>query len=55
MMADARLKFDHIHIIGEAPQGTIFSVEPCEFLPGARIAYRQAPDGVTVELVQAKA
>ena len=55
MMADARLKFDHIHIIGEDPQGATFSVEPYEFLPGARIAYRQAPDGVTVEFVQAKA
>ncbi len=35
-------------------RGAIFSVEPHEFLPGSRIAYLAAPDGVTVELVQAK-
>ena len=35
-------------------RGAAFSVEPHEFLPGSRIAYLAAPDGVTVELVQAK-
>jgi len=35
-------------------RGAIFSVDPHEFLPGSSIAYLEAPDGVTVELVQAK-
>ena len=35
-------------------KGAVFSVDPHEFLPGLRIAYLAAPDGVTVELVQAK-
>lgn len=35
-------------------KGATFSVEPYDFLPGSRIAYVEAPDGVTVELVQAK-
>lgn len=36
-------------------RGARFSVEPHEFLPGSRIAYLDAPDGVTVELVHAGA
>ncbi len=35
-------------------KGAVFSVEPYEFLPGARIAYLEGPDGVSIELVQAK-
>ena len=31
-----------------------FSVEPHDFVPGARIAYLEAPDGVSIELVQAR-
>lgn len=56
-MADARVKFDHIHIISQDPQAAadwyahILGGE----ITGVRIAYLQAPDGVTVELVQAKA
>lgn len=34
-------------------RGARFSVEPHEFMPGSRIAYLAAPDGVTVELVSA--
>ena len=33
-------------------QGATFSVEPYDFTPGNRIAYLQAPDGVSIELVQ---
>ena len=33
-------------------KGATFSVEPYDFTPGARIAYLEAPDGVSVELVQ---
>lgn len=39
---------------GLRQKGAVFSVEPHEFLPGFSIAYLAAPDGVTVELVQAK-
>jgi catechol 2,3-dioxygenase-like lactoylglutathione lyase family enzyme len=35
-------------------KGANYLVEPHDFLPGSRIAYLAAPDGVTVELVQAK-
>ncbi len=35
-------------------RGARFSVDPHDFLPGSRIAYLEAPDGVTVELVQAQ-
>lgn len=35
-------------------KGAIFSVEPHEFSPGARLAYLQAPDGVSIELMEAK-
>jgi catechol 2,3-dioxygenase-like lactoylglutathione lyase family enzyme len=35
-------------------KGAKYLVEPHDFLPGSRIAYLAAPDGVTVELVQAK-
>jgi len=35
-------------------RGATFSVEPYDFVPGARIAYIEAPDGVSIELVQAK-
>lgn len=35
-------------------KGATFSVEPYDFVPGARIAYIEAPDGVSIELVQAK-
>lgn len=35
-------------------KGARFAVEPHEFTPGFSIAYLAAPDGVTVELVQAK-
>jgi catechol 2,3-dioxygenase-like lactoylglutathione lyase family enzyme len=34
-------------------KGATFSVEPHDFRPGTRIAYLQAPDGVSVELIQA--
>ena len=33
-------------------KGATFSVEPYDFSPGIRIAYLEAPDGVSVELVQ---
>lgn len=36
-------------------KGAKFSVEPYEFVPGTRIAYLAAPDGVTIELVERKA
>ncbi|MEE8398178.1 MAG: VOC family protein [Desulfobacterales bacterium] len=35
-------------------KGATFSVEPYDFVPGARIAYLEAPDGVSIELVQAR-
>lgn len=35
-------------------RGAEFSVEPCEFRPGIRIAFLRAPDGVSVELVEYK-
>lgn len=34
-------------------KGARFSVQPHEFAPGVHIAYLEAPDGVSVELVQA--
>lgn len=33
-------------------RGASFSVEPYPFMPGSRIAYLQAPDNVSIELVQ---
>ena len=36
-------------------KGGTMAVEPWEFAPGALICYVQAPDGVTIELVQARA
>ena len=35
-------------------KGATFSVEPYDFVPGVRIAYLEAPDGVSIELVQAE-
>ncbi len=35
-------------------KGARFSVEPYDFVPGVRIAYLEAPDGVSIELVQAR-
>lgn len=35
-------------------KGATFSVEPYDFRPGVRVAYVEAPDGVTIELVQAR-
>lgn len=35
-------------------KGATFSVEPYDFLPGVRIAYLEAPDGISIELVQAR-
>lgn len=35
-------------------KGATFSVEPYDFVPGVRIAYLEAPDGVSIELVQAR-
>ena len=35
-------------------KGATFSVEAHDFMPGARIAYLEAPDGVSIELVQAR-
>ncbi|MBV7330414.1 VOC family protein [Chloroflexi bacterium TSY] len=35
-------------------KGATFSVEPHEFSPGSRLAYLETPDGVSIELVQAK-
>ena len=35
-------------------RGATFSVEPYDFVPGVRIAYLEAPDGVSIELVQMK-
>ena len=35
-------------------KGATFSVEPYDFSPGAVIGYISAPDGVSIELVQAK-
>ena len=35
-------------------KGGTFAVEPYEFVPGTRIAYLAAPDGVTIELVERK-
>ena len=36
-------------------KGGAFAVEPYEFAPGTRIAYLAGPDGVSIELVEAKA
>ena len=36
-------------------KGGRFAVEPYEFAPGTRIAYLAGPDGVSIELVEAKA
>lgn len=36
-------------------KGAAFVVEPWEFSPGALICYLAAPDGVSIELVQARA
>ena len=36
-------------------KGATFVVEPWEFSPGALICYLAAPDGVSIELVQARA
>lgn len=36
-------------------KGAAFAVEPWEFSPGALICYLAAPDGVSIELVQARA
>ena len=35
-------------------RGATFSVEPWEFMPGALICYISAPDGVSIEIVQAR-
>ena len=35
-------------------KGATFSVDPYDFVPGTRIAYIEAPDDVSIELVQAK-
>ena len=35
-------------------KGATFAVEPWEFSPGSLICYLAAPDGVSIELVQAK-
>ena len=35
-------------------KGGTFAVEPYEFAPGTRIAYLAGPDGVSIELVEAK-
>ena len=35
-------------------KGATFSVEPHDFLPDVRLAYLEAPDGVSIEFVQAK-
>ena len=35
-------------------KGAEFSVEPWEFAPGTLLCYLAAPDGVSIELVQAK-
>ena len=35
-------------------KGGEFAVEPYEFAPGTRIAYLAGPDGVSIELVEAK-
>ena len=35
-------------------KGATFSVDPYEFVPGAVISYISAPDGVSIEIVQAK-
>ena len=34
-------------------KGVSFNVEPWEFLPGISICYAAAPDGVSIELIQA--
>ena len=35
-------------------KGVKFSVEPYDFVPGVRISYIEAPDNVSIELVQAR-
>lgn len=35
-------------------KGVTFTVDPYDFVPGVRIAYIEAPDGVSIELVQDK-
>ena len=35
-------------------KGVKFTVEPMDFRPGIRIAFIEAPDGVSIELVQRK-
>ena len=39
---------------GVKERGGDVSVEPHEFMPGSRIAFLSAPDGVSIELVEAK-
>ena len=39
---------------GLREKGATFSVEPYDFVPGVRIAYLEAPDGVSIELVRAR-
>ncbi len=40
---------EEIHV-----KGVTFAVEPWEFSPGALLCYVNAPDGVSIELVQAR-
>lgn len=35
-------------------RGAAFAVEPWEFMPGSLICYLAAPDGVSIEIVEAK-
>jgi len=35
-------------------KGVVFTVDPMDFGPTLRIAFLQAPDGVTIELLQRK-
>jgi catechol 2,3-dioxygenase-like lactoylglutathione lyase family enzyme len=40
--------------LGGRAKGATFVVEPWEFSPGGLICYLAAPDGVSIELVQAR-
>lgn len=51
-MSGVQIVFEHVHIIRD--KGCKFLVEPYEFIPGHRLAYLSAPDGVSIELIESK-
>jgi hypothetical protein len=51
-MRDVRVVFDHVHIISEDPQSAASWY--VDKLGGEIIAFIEAPDGVSIELLQRK-